>query len=37
MMMPGGVAQGVQQEFMGIPPGSDLMMQNVHHGHPGMQ
>ena len=41
MMMPGGGAQGVQQDFMGIPPGSEMMMQNVHQqmmgmGHPGM-
>jgi hypothetical protein len=41
MMMPGGNVQGVQPEFMGMPPGSEMMMQNVHQqmmgmGHPGM-
>jgi len=41
MMMPGGNVQGVQPEFMGMSPGSEMMMQNVHQqmmgmGHPGM-
>lgn len=40
MMMPPGGGQG-QPEFMGMPPGSEMIMQNVHQqmmgmGHPGM-